>query len=80
MHIVITNDGRVWSGVPAAENERQLRLRVANREEPVTINKSDIESREIAPVSMMPEGQLTTMTDDEVLDLVKYLQTQRQVE
>lgn len=80
MHMVITNDGRVWSGIPAAENERQLRLRVANRKEPVAINKSEIESREVAPVSMMPEGLLATMTDNEVLDLVKYLQTRRPVE
>lgn len=80
MHIVVTDDGRVWSGIPAEENKRQLRLRVANREEPVTINKSQIESRDIAPVSMMPEGQLATMTDQEVRDLVKYLQSQRHVE
>ncbi|MEO2033238.1 MAG: PVC-type heme-binding CxxCH protein, partial [Planctomycetaceae bacterium] len=80
MHIVVTNDGRVWSGVPAAENDRQLKLRVANREQPVTIDQSQIESRDIAPVSMMPEGLLVTMTDQEVLDLMKYLQSQRQVE
>ncbi|MGD9857175.1 MAG: c-type cytochrome, partial [Planctomycetaceae bacterium] len=79
MHLVVTNDGRVWSGIPAEENDRQLRLRIANQEQPVIINKSEIESRDIAPVSMMPEGQLTTMTDKEVLDLIAYLQTQRQV-
>ena len=79
MHIIVTDDGRVWSGIPAEDNERQLRLRMANHDEPVTINKSQIESREIAPVSMMPEGQLTTMTDQEVVDLIAYLQTVRQV-
>ena len=26
MHIVLTDDGRVYSGIPAGENERQLRL------------------------------------------------------
>lgn len=80
MHIVVTDDGRVWSGIPTAENKRQLRLRVANRDEPVTISKSQIESRDIAPVSMMPEGQLATMTDQEVLNLIRYLQSQRHVE
>ncbi|MBX3439531.1 MAG: PmoA family protein, partial [Planctomycetaceae bacterium] len=60
MHIIVTHDGRVWSGIPAEENERQLRLRVANQEQPVIINKSEIESHDIAPVSIMPEGQLTT--------------------
>ena len=79
MHIIVTNDGRVWSGIPAGENKRTVQLRVANREEPVAVNKSEIESRDVAPVSMMPAGQLNTMTDQEVLDLVRYLQTQRQV-
>ena len=80
MHLVVTDDGRVWSGIPAGENKRQLMLRVANREDVVTLNKSQIESRDIAPVSMMPEGQLRTMTDEEVVNLVKYLQSQRQVD
>lgn len=79
MHLIVTDDGRVWSGIPASENDRQLKLRIANRDEPVTINKAQIESRDIAPVSMMPEGQLATMTDQEVLDLMKYLQSQRHV-
>ena len=79
MHIVVTDDGRVYSGIPASENERQLRLRVANRENPVTINKSQIESRDIAPVSMMPDGILKTLKDSEVLDLFAYLQSLKQV-
>lgn len=40
MHTVLTEDGRVYSGIPAEENERQLKLRVANREAAVTIAKS----------------------------------------
>jgi len=80
MHMVVTDDGRVWSGIPAEENKRQLMLRVANRDDVVTISKSQIESRDIAPVSMMPEGQLNTMTDQEVMNLIKYLQTARQVD
>jgi putative membrane-bound dehydrogenase-like protein len=80
MHIVLTEDGRVYSGVPAGENERQLRLRVANREQPVLIAKSKIESREVAPVSMMPDGMLTTLKDPEVLDLIAYLKDLKQVD
>jgi putative heme-binding domain-containing protein len=80
MHIVLTEDGRVYSGVPAGENERQLRLRVANQEQPVLIAKSKIESREVAPVSMMPDGMLTTLKDPEVLDLIAYLKGLKQVD
>lgn len=79
MHIILTGDGRVYSGVPAAENDQVLKLRVANQTEPVTIAKSQIESREIAAVSMMPEGMLKTMKDQEVLDLIAYLQSLKQV-
>jgi putative membrane-bound dehydrogenase-like protein len=79
MHMVLTDDGRVYSGIPANENDRQLRLRVANQTKPVVIAKSQIESREIAGVSMMPLGLLANLTDDEVLDLIAYLQTGQQV-
>jgi len=43
------------------------------------IAKSQIESREIASVSMMPEGLPKTLSDQEVIDLVVYLQSQNQV-
>ncbi|MCA9084368.1 MAG: c-type cytochrome, partial [Planctomycetaceae bacterium] len=79
MQIVLTDDGRVFSGIPASENDRQLRLRVAGVEEPIVIAKSRIESREVAPVSMMPEGILSTLSDQEVRNLVAYLQQQTQV-
>ena len=61
------------------ESERQLRLRIANRENPIVIAKSEIESREVAAVSMMPDGMLKTLTDREVLDLFSYLHLQHQV-
>ncbi len=79
MHMILTNDGRVFSGIPAEENDRQLTLRVADRPEPVTILKSEIESREISAISMMPEGSLANLKDREVLDLFVYLQSTRQV-
>ena len=79
MHMVLTDDGRIYSGIPAEENERQLKLRVADRAEPITIAKSQIESREVAPVSMMPKGTLETLSDEEATNLLKYLQTTAQV-
>lgn len=79
MTIVLTDEGRTYSGIVAGENNRQLLLRLAGESEPVSIPKSTIESREIAPVSMMPEGLLGTLKDEEVLDLVAYLQSTKQV-
>ena len=79
MTIVLTDEGRNYSGIVAGEDDGRLLLRVAGQEEPVSIPKSVIESREIAPVSMMPTGLLATLKDEEVLDLVAYLQTRQQV-
>ena len=39
----------------------------------VTINRGKIEESRPSPVSMMPEGLLSTLNQDEVLDLVAYL-------
>lgn len=72
--VVLTNDGRVYTGILVGENDRQIQLRIAGQDEPARINKSEIESREIAPVSMMPNGLLNTLTDQEIIDLIGYLQ------
>ena len=70
-------DGRTLAGNIAAENDRQVTLRTIGQETPVA--KADILSREVSPVSMMPEGLLKTLTGDEVRDLIAYLRTTRQV-
>ncbi|MGI9458270.1 MAG: PVC-type heme-binding CxxCH protein [Aeoliella sp.] len=79
MEMVLTDEGRVYSGISAGENERQLRLRVADQKEPIVIAKSMIESRELASISMMPSGMLETLTAEEVIDLITYLRTRKQV-
>ena len=78
MVVVTTRDGRTYAGNVATENERQLTLRVVGQDA-VVINKSEIQSREETPNSMMPPGLFGTLTDAEVLDLVAYLRTSEQV-
>jgi putative heme-binding domain-containing protein len=75
MQVVLLDDGRVYSGIPAEENEHQLRLRVASQPDPVTISVAEIESREIASTSLMPEGLLANLSDAEVVDLIRYLRS-----
>ena len=79
MVVVTTRDGRTYSGNVVAETDRQLTLRVAGREAPVIVTKSDIQSREATAVSMMPPGLLDALTDSEVIDLVGYLRTTQPV-
>lgn len=79
MHMVLTDDGRTFSGILAEDNERLIKLRTADQLQPVTIPKSQIEDRQIAAVSMMPEGTLANLSDQEVLNLIAYLQSLKQV-
>ncbi len=73
MHLVLTNEGRVYSGIPARETESELMLRIAGEDKPVVISKASIESTEIASVSMMPVGLLRELSDSELIDLFAYL-------
>ncbi|MEL6922426.1 MAG: PVC-type heme-binding CxxCH protein [Bacteroidota bacterium] len=79
MVVITTQDGRTYSGNVIGESDRQLTMRIVGQDE-LVINKSEVRSREQTPKSMMPEGLLNTLTDDEVIDLVAYLQTAEQVE
>ena len=80
MVVITTRDGRTYSGNIGGENERQLILKIVGQGEGVPISKSEIQSREVMPVSLMPEGLLSTLSDQEILELVSYLQTDKQVE
>jgi putative heme-binding domain-containing protein len=40
-----------------------------------TISKADIKSRELSKVSIMPPGLLNTFSEDEILDLIAYLES-----
>lgn len=75
--MVTTRDGRSYAGNVANENDRQLTLRTIGQD--VVLDQSEIQSREVAPISMMPEGLLEQLSDQEVLDLFAYLRTTRQV-
>jgi putative heme-binding domain-containing protein len=79
MVVITSRDGRTYSGNVIAENDRQVTLRVIGQDQ-LVLNKSDIQSRETAAVSMMPEGLLQTLSDKEVVDLVAYLRTSQQVQ
>ena len=74
MVVVTTRDGRTYSGNIATETDQQLTLRLAGRENAV-IRKSDIQSRETTPQSMMPTGLFDSLSDRDVIDLVAYLRT-----
>ncbi|RYZ98808.1 MAG: c-type cytochrome, partial [Sphingobacteriaceae bacterium] len=70
--VITTRDGRTYSGNIASENERQVTMRIVGQEAAV-INKSNIQSREVMPISMMPTGLFENLTNQEVIDIVGFL-------
>jgi putative heme-binding domain-containing protein len=76
---VLTVDGRAVNGVLAEEDNNRIVLKTPEQPR-VVIAKADIEVRKISPQSMMPEGQLEQLKEQEVVDLVRYLQTTERVE
>ncbi|MBA4054169.1 MAG: dehydrogenase, partial [Marivirga sp.] len=77
MVVITSRDGRTYSGNIIAENNRQITLRVIGQNQ-LVLNKSDIQSQETASVSMMPEGLMETLSDKEVLELIRYLRTNKE--
>lgn len=71
MSIIELKDGRVLTGVVAGENEKTVELRQMT--DAITVEKKEIEKREVASVSMMPEGILSPFDREQVRDLIGYL-------
>lgn len=74
---VLTDAGRVLSGIVVGENESTLTLQTVN--ERIVLDKTEIDQRRLSPLSMMPEGQLDKLQPDELRDLVGYLRSTQQV-
>ena len=66
-----TKDGRSLAGIPKSAGDKAVVLQTAN--ELVTIPRDEIASQRQTELSMMPEGLLTPLSDQEVRDLLYYL-------
>ncbi|MBL6844312.1 MAG: HEAT repeat domain-containing protein [Verrucomicrobiae bacterium] len=73
---VETKEGEEWSGNLVDENEERIRLRPSlfAPDELLSLRKKQIKTREISAVSPMPEGMLSTMDRQAILDLLAYLE------
>lgn len=65
-------DGRVVTGLVKKETTTAVTVRTAN--EQIVIAKDDIEKRTPTNNSVMPEGLFDNLKDDEIRDLIAYLQ------
>jgi len=71
MSVLTLKDGRVLTGIVAAQNERALTLRSITDAQ--AIERSEIAKQEDLPVSMMPEGMLQALDETQQRDLIAYL-------
>jgi len=74
-----TTDGRTYLGHVINENTRNLTLRVIGQE-PVVISQSSIQSRDVSERSMMPEGLLDHLSENEIIDLFSYLMSKHDID
>ena len=73
--IISRSDGEDVSGVIAEETADKVVLFVnALTQERESIPKKEIKERRVSTLSAMPEGLLNTLTREEVLDLIAYLE------
>ena len=71
MEIVQTESGRVLTGLVVDETELAITMQTAN--ERVVLPKSEIEERALSKLSMMPDGLLQSLSNEQVRDLIGYL-------
>jgi len=75
-YLVQTRDGRLLTGVLAAETANSVTLRRAQRAED-TILRGEIELMKATTQSIMPEGFEKHLTKQELADLIRYLLSTR---
>jgi len=75
---IVLDDGRVASGVITAQTERTVTLQTA--EQPITLDRNTIEEMQQTQNSLMPDGMLQNLSDEQIRNLVAYLMSSEQVE
>jgi putative heme-binding domain-containing protein len=69
---VFTADGRTLTGLIQDQNNRTVTLRSVDNQTTL-VNRDQIETLQALPVSLMPDGLLGKLTDQQVRDLFVYL-------
>jgi putative heme-binding domain-containing protein len=70
-----TIKGELFTGVIVSQDDKVIRIVTNPLEKPKEIPIKDIDEKRETKVSLMPEGLLTTLSKDEILDLLAYITT-----
>jgi putative heme-binding domain-containing protein len=77
--VAVTKDGQVLTGLLAESTVDTITLVDAKNQRTV-LKRSDLEELQESPVSLMPENLLDQLTDQQIRDLIAYLQTDHDVQ
>ena len=75
--VVTLNNGKVLTGVKVAETATMLTL-ADNQGTRHTLVKADVEKQQPSPLSTMPDGLEKRFTEDEFIDLIAFLASQKE--
>jgi putative membrane-bound dehydrogenase-like protein len=75
--VVVLKDGKVFNGVKLAETDTKLTL-ADNQGQKHVLAKADLEEQQPSPLSTMPEGLEKRFTEDEFIDLIAFLVSQKE--
>jgi putative heme-binding domain-containing protein len=73
---VVTDEGRVLTGLVTEENEQRIVLKMQGGKIE-TIPRDEIEEMKVSPLSLMPEGLENQLKREEIADLFAYLALDR---
>ncbi len=76
-NVVSLNDGRTVTGLVVEDSPDRLVLKTAEGQR-MTITPSTIDERKQSEVSLMPEGLVQTMSDQELIDVIAFLSSLKQ--
>jgi putative membrane-bound dehydrogenase-like protein len=78
LHVVQTKDGRTIAGMLRSKTENALTLAMVGETE-VIVGLDEIEDHQVSPVSLMPEGLLGNLSEEDIRNLIAYLRSPAQV-
>ncbi len=70
--VVVTNEGRVLTGLLAEDNARRVVLKMQGGKLE-TIARGDVDTMRVSNISLMPEQIENQMTPQEIVDLFTFL-------
>jgi putative heme-binding domain-containing protein len=77
-YVVVTNDGRVLNGFLADKDNQIVILRGVDGQN-VILKRDDIDEMRVVPQSVMPEGALKLLNEQQIRDLFAYIRSSQPV-